>query len=73
MGDLPNITIGADGRGTLEYEVPNAWVRRGATPMLDAAAPGYDRAGELAALTSPRVAGRLRDLGLTPSCFRDFS
>ncbi len=36
MGDLPNITIGPDGRGTLEYEVPNAWVRQGATPMLDA-------------------------------------
>jgi Cu-Zn family superoxide dismutase len=36
MGDMPNITIGANGRGSLEYEIPNAWVRRGATPMLDA-------------------------------------
>jgi len=36
MGDMPNITIGADGRGTLEHEIPSAWVRRGTTPMLDA-------------------------------------
>ncbi len=36
MGDVPNITIGPNGRGTLEYEIPNAWVRRGGTPMLDA-------------------------------------
>ena len=43
------------------------------TPALEAAAPGYDRAGELAALTSPRVQSRIRDLGLTPSCFRDIS
>jgi len=36
MGDIPNITIGADGRGTLQYEIQGAWIRRGATPMLDA-------------------------------------
>ena len=36
MGDMPNITIGPDGRGSLNYEIPNAWVRRGVTPMLDA-------------------------------------
>ncbi len=43
------------------------------TPALEASAPGYDRAGELAALTSPDVAARLRALGLTPSCFRDIA
>ena len=36
MGDVPNITIGQDGRGALEYEIRNAWAVRGATPMLDA-------------------------------------
>jgi Cu-Zn family superoxide dismutase len=36
MGDVPNITIGANGRGSLEYEIRNAWAVRGATPMLDA-------------------------------------
>jgi Cu-Zn family superoxide dismutase len=36
MGDMPNITIGPDGRGTLRYEVRGAWARRGETPMLDA-------------------------------------
>lgn len=43
------------------------------TSALEAAAPGYDRAGELAALTSPRVSARLTELGLTPACFRDIS
>ena len=43
------------------------------TPILEAAAPGYDRTGELAALTSPAVAARLEALKLTPACFRDIS
>lgn len=43
------------------------------TAALEAAAPGYDRTGELAALTSARVGARLRELGLTPACFRDIS
>ncbi|MGE3334377.1 MAG: hopanoid biosynthesis-associated protein HpnK [Rhodospirillaceae bacterium] len=43
------------------------------TPALEAAAPGYDRAGELAALTSARVGARLKELALTPACFRDLS
>lgn len=44
-----------------------------ATPALETAAPGYDRTGELAAITSPEVARRLKELGLTPTCFRDIS
>ena len=36
MGDIPNIIIGPNGRGTLEFTVPNAWVRSGTTPVLDA-------------------------------------
>lgn len=43
------------------------------TPLLESAAPGYDRTGELATLTSPEVAMRIKDLGLTPACFRDIS
>ncbi len=43
------------------------------TPALEAAAPGYDRTGELAALTSARIGARLKELGLTPACFRDIS
>lgn len=35
-GDLPNLMIGADGRGTLEMTIPGAWVAGGAAPMLDA-------------------------------------
>ncbi len=42
-----------------------------ATAALEAEAPGYDRAGELAALTSPRVKARIESLGLTLSAFRD--
>lgn len=34
-GDAPNLTIGADGRGMLEFEIPAAWVRRGDNPLLD--------------------------------------
>jgi chitin disaccharide deacetylase len=43
------------------------------TPALENDAPGYDRTGELAALTSPQVAARLKELQLTPACFRDIS
>ena len=41
------------------------------TPALEAAAPGYDRTGELHALTSRPVALRLAALGLVPCGFRD--
>ncbi len=41
------------------------------TPALEANAPGYDRLGELHALTSRPVAHRLKALGLTPSGFSD--
>jgi hopanoid biosynthesis associated protein HpnK len=56
--------------GTTEFYLHPA-VRT--TSALEAAAPGYDRAGELAALTSARIVARLRELGLTPTCFRDIS
>lgn len=36
MGDLPNLMVGTDGRGTLEYTIPNAWVSGGTMPLLDA-------------------------------------
>jgi hopanoid biosynthesis associated protein HpnK len=42
-----------------------------ATPTLQAAAAGYDRTGELHALTSRPVALRLDALGLVPCGFRD--
>ena len=35
-GDLPNLTIGADGRGTLEHAIPDAWLVAGGAPLLDA-------------------------------------
>ena len=35
-GDLPNLLIGADGRGTLEYMIPAASLAAGAAPLLDA-------------------------------------
>lgn len=36
MGDLPNLLVGTEGRGTLEYTIPGAWVSGGAMPLLDA-------------------------------------
>lgn len=35
-GDLPNILIGADGRGSMEYTIPAASVAEGERPVLDA-------------------------------------
>ena len=35
-GDLPNILIGTNGSGTLEYTIANAWVSGSADAMLDA-------------------------------------
>ena len=36
QGDLPNLLIGPDGRGSLEYLIAGAWLSAGAMPMLDA-------------------------------------
>lgn len=36
MGDLPNMLIGADGRGSLEISIPGARLTGGGEPMLDA-------------------------------------
>lgn len=36
MGDMPNMTVAADGTGSIEYLVPQALLRSGATPLLDA-------------------------------------
>ncbi len=33
-GDLPNLLVGTDGRGSFEYTVPNAWISRGANNVL---------------------------------------
>lgn len=35
-GDLPNLMVGTDGRGTLEFTIPMAMIAEGATPLLDA-------------------------------------
>lgn len=35
-GDLPNLLIGSDRRGSLEYTIPAASVTGGASPLLDA-------------------------------------
>jgi superoxide dismutase, Cu-Zn family len=35
-GDLPNLEVGTDGRGSFEYTIPSAWLTGGAMPMLDA-------------------------------------
>jgi Cu-Zn family superoxide dismutase len=35
-GDLPNLLIGSERRGTLEYTIPSASVSGGASPLLDA-------------------------------------
>lgn len=36
LGDAPNLIVGADGRASMEVEIPGAWVRRGTAPLLDA-------------------------------------
>lgn len=36
MGDLPNMTVGADGRGKLDAVVKGAMIAGGDTPLLDA-------------------------------------
>lgn len=35
LGDLPNLVVGADGRGNLEYSVSGAGLREGSTVLLD--------------------------------------
>ncbi len=35
-GDLPNLLVGTDGRGALEFTLPNTWIAGGPMPMLDA-------------------------------------
>jgi hopanoid biosynthesis associated protein HpnK len=58
------------GPGTTEFYFHPA-VRT--TPALERAAAGYDRVGELQALTSPRVAARIRERGLALGGFRDIA
>lgn len=36
MGDMPNMTAGADGTGAMEYVIPGGTLRAGAQPLLDA-------------------------------------
>ncbi|WP_336972795.1 superoxide dismutase family protein [Sphingobium aromaticiconvertens] len=36
MGDMPNMTVGADGTGQMEYVVAGGLLTTGATPLLDA-------------------------------------
>ncbi|QGP78108.1 superoxide dismutase family protein [Sphingobium sp. CAP-1] len=35
MGDMPNMTVAADGTGAIEYHVPGGTISEGATPLLD--------------------------------------
>lgn len=35
MGDLPNLVVGADGRGSVDYVIAAASLKSGATSMLD--------------------------------------
>jgi Cu-Zn family superoxide dismutase len=35
MGDMPNMTVGPDGSGSIEYHVADAAISEGATPLLD--------------------------------------
>jgi Cu-Zn family superoxide dismutase len=35
MGDMPNMTVGPDGSGAIEYHVADAAISEGATPLLD--------------------------------------
>lgn len=36
MGDLPNLLVGTDGRGSMEITIPNAWIGGGGARLLDA-------------------------------------
>lgn len=36
MGDMPNIVVGADGSGTLDFVIAGAKLREGPNPLLDA-------------------------------------
>lgn len=36
QGDLPNLTVGADGRGTVAFVIPGARLTGGDAPMMDA-------------------------------------
>jgi Cu-Zn family superoxide dismutase len=35
-GDLPNLLVGTDGRGSFEFTVPGSWLGGGTMPLLDA-------------------------------------
>lgn len=35
LGDMPNLTVGVDGTGAVEFRIPGT-IRTGATPLLDA-------------------------------------
>lgn len=36
MGDMPNMTVGPDGSGAIEYHIPGGSLKSGSTPLLDA-------------------------------------
>ncbi|RYM08667.1 MULTISPECIES: superoxide dismutase family protein [Sphingobium] len=36
MGDMPNMTVGPDGAGAIEYHIADAMIGEGVTPLLDA-------------------------------------
>lgn len=36
MGDLPNLMVGTNGKGSFEVTIPHAWISGGPTPLLDA-------------------------------------
>lgn len=36
MGDMPNMTVGPDGSGAIEYHIMGGSIKSGSTPLLDA-------------------------------------
>ncbi len=34
-GDLPNLMVGTNGQGELEFTIPGTWLNRGGMPLLD--------------------------------------
>lgn len=70
MGDMPNILIGADGSGELQFTIPGATLKSGPTPILDAdgaAVVIHAVADDLASDPAGNAGGRLACGVLTAS------
>ena len=61
-GDLPNLLVGTDGRGSLEINVPASRISEGSMPMLDAdgaAVVIHDRADDYQTVPSGNSGARI--------------